>query len=99
MWGTRPMTGRFLHIYLKPNPGIASSEIEAKMNLAIDWFKYDEHVWIVYTTSELGKWNERLKPIAGGTGTFFICEIDPTKRTGWMAKSFWAWLRKDRNKK
>jgi hypothetical protein len=93
------MNGRFLHIYLKPNTDVTYPQIEKQMNLALDWFKYDQHVWIVYSTAEIEKWNERLKPLAGSTGVFFVCEIDASKRTGWMAKSFWEWLKKDRSKK
>ena len=90
------MKGRFLHIYLKPNNGITNDDIEEKMNLAVDWIRYDDHVWIVYSTSDLKKWKSRLKPIAGDDGFYFVCELDPMQRVGWMSKSFWKWLRKDR---
>ena len=85
------MKKRFLHIYLKPNTGVTYPQIQAKMNLALDWFKYGDS-WIVYSSSDLARWKSRLKPIAGGNGRYLICEIDPTKRVGWMPKSFWEWL-------
>lgn len=90
------MRSRFLHIYIRPNDGVTSKQVQAKMDKALDWFKYDANVWIVYSNSELSVWKSRLKPIAGESGYYFVCEIDPTIRVGWMSKSFWAWLRKDR---
>ena len=91
------MKGRFLHIYLQPNTGVTDSQVEAKMNLALDWFSYDENVWVVYSTADMTKWKSRLAPIAGDSGRYFVCEADPTKeRVGWMSKSLWKWLGKDR---
>lgn len=93
------MKGRFLHIYLRPHSGVTEAQIEAKMNLALDWYRYDERVWLIFSTASLAKWKQRIKPLAGKSGFYFVCEINPMKRVGWMSKSFWAWLRKDRSQK
>ena len=50
------MKGRFLHVYIKPNAGVTAKQVEDQMNLALDWFRYDDHVWIVYSTTDLAKW-------------------------------------------
>jgi hypothetical protein len=90
------MNPRFLHIYVKPNDGVTSAQVEEKLNKALDWYRYDANLFIVYSSSDLSMWKTRLKPVAGGSGYYFVCEIDVSKRVGWMPKSLWEWLRKDR---
>ncbi len=90
------MKGKFIHVYIDPNPGVTMTQIEAKMNLALDWFRYSDNVWVVYSTADLSKWKSRLQPLASKGGHYFVCEIDPNKRVGNMAKAFWDWLRKER---
>ena len=90
------MSGRFFHIYLDPKAGVSYEQIVKTMNLGLDWYKYDKKVWVVYTTSDFDKWKTRLEPLAKKGGNYFVAEIDVTKRTGWMAKSFWEWLKKER---
>lgn len=84
----------FLHIFLKPKPGITDEAIKAKMNLAVDWYKYADNCWVVKTTSDVAKWQTRLKPLVEPSGTLLILTVDPEKRQGWLAKGFWEWLKK-----
>lgn len=91
------MNARFLHIYLSPKPGVTAEMVEKKINQAVDWIHYDDNVWIVYSTADLSTWKTRLQPLAEKGGHYFICEIDPNVRVGWMAKSFWDWLTMDRS--
>ena len=86
----------FYHIYLVPKEGVDNDTIEKKIDLSLDWFKYDKSMWIVYSTSDVKKWQTRLKPLVEPTGNLFICEINPKNRNGWMSKSFWEWLKKKR---
>lgn len=81
------------HVYLRPKNGVTSAEIEKKLNLALDWFKYGEYCWIVESTSDTARWQTRMKPLVEPDGSFFICKIDSEIRQGWMAKTFWNWLR------
>ena len=89
--------GKFYHVYLRPSINITPKEIEAKMNLAIDWFCYDSCNWIVYSTSDAHKLFARLKPLAAPDGYVFVIEVNPNNRNGFMKKALWTWLRKDRS--
>ena len=89
--------GRFLHIYIKPNTS-NKEELEKKLSLAIDWYRYDTGLYVVYTTSEVEKWQERLLTFVKDDGKLFICELQITNRNGWMNKDFWEWIKKPRKK-
>jgi hypothetical protein len=88
------MATSFLHIFIRPKAGVANEEVVAKLNLAVDWYRYADYCWVVKTTSEVAKWQTRLKPLVEPDGTLLILTIDPTKRHGWVAKAFWEWLQK-----
>lgn len=68
------------------------------MNLAVDWFRYGDSNWIVYTTSDAKKWYSRLQPFAEPGGHVLICKLDLSDRWGFMTKKLWEWLRKPRTK-
>ena len=86
-------TAIMYHIYLKPKADVTTDQVQAKINLALDWFKYGDNCWIVESTSDVAKWQTRLKPLVDPAGYFFICKIDISVRQGWMSKSFWEWLK------
>ena len=88
--------GKFLHIYIDSRNKFDISEIEKQMNLAVDWYRLDEKLYIVYTTSNISKWQERLIKFGNAGGIFFICQLDLNNRNGWMNKDFWEWLKKSR---
>jgi hypothetical protein len=88
---------KFIHIYLDPKPGITREMIEKKIDLAIDWIRYTDTTWIVYTTSDIEKWQVRLKEFVIPEGSLFICELNINNRNGWMIKSFWEWVQKKRD--
>lgn len=90
---------KFYQVYLKPKNGIGAVDIEKKMNLALDWFKYDNSNWILYSNSSIEKLMARLKPLCDPDGRLFICELTIENRNGWMSKDFWAWLKKTRPSK
>ena len=85
----------FLHIFIKPKAGVSEEDVKKKMNLSIDCYKYSEFCWVVKTTSDVGKWQTRLKPLVAPGGNLLILTIDPSKRQGWIAKGFWEWLKKN----
>ncbi|WP_329847420.1 hypothetical protein [Stenotrophomonas sepilia] len=87
------MAVSFLHVFLKPKEGVTSDQVKEKMDLALDWYKYADDCWVVKTTSEIEKWQARLKPLAEPDGSLLIFKLDASKRQGWLAKSFWKWLR------
>ena len=87
---------KFLHIYIKPNSGISREIIEKKISLALDWYRYDENLYIVYTTSSVNKWQERLLDSVKNDGRLFICELNTVNRNGWLNNAFWTWMKKER---
>lgn len=88
------MAAKFLHIFLKPQPGVQNEKIKEQMDLAVDWYKYADNCWVVKTTSEVEKWQTRLKPLVEPDGVLLILTLEPSKRQGWIGKSFWEWLKK-----
>ena len=84
----------FLHIFIKPKAGISEEQVKGQLNLAVDWYKYADFCWVVKTTSDVSKWQTRLKPLVEPGGTLLILTVDPSRRQGWIAKGFWAWLKK-----
>lgn len=84
-------------IYVKRNSEVTYDQLEDKMNLANDWYRIEEDLWIVYSTSDPEKWYSRLSPIVKDAGRVFICKLDISKRQGWMDSSFWKWLRREWN--
>ena len=89
--------GKFYHVYLMPKADTSYEQIEKKMNLALDWFKYDKNHWVIYSSATMDKLSARFKPLVEPTGRFFVCELNVSNRNGWMDKGFWAWLNKKRN--
>ncbi|MDR6761657.1 hypothetical protein J2Y38_001866 [Flavobacterium sp. 2755] len=87
----------FLHIYIKPRKEISRETIEEKISLAIDWYRYDDGLYIVYTSSDVSKWQDRLLPLVKSEGRLFICELNILKRNGWFNKDLWAWIKKNNN--
>lgn len=83
----------FYHIFIQPKKGVTTDEVEEKMNLAIDWFRFTRNVWIVYTTSDEDKWQRRLKPLVKPEGSLFICRLNISLRNGWMTRDFWDWIK------
>lgn len=88
---------KFYHVYLKPKSDVEISKIERKMNLALDWFKYDNNNWVVYSNAGIAKLITRYKPLVEPDGRLFICELVKSSRNGWMDKDFWEWLDNPRN--
>jgi hypothetical protein len=81
-----------LHIYIKPNPGVTTAQIEQKLNLALDWFKYRDQGYLVYTSKSLIVWNNRFREIAQPDGYVLILPVDLYDYKGFMPKSIWPWL-------
>ena len=83
-----------LHVYISPAKGATRDDVEKKLNLAVDWYRYARGAYIIYTTSSPDKWKARLIDLVKPDGRLFICKLDVGKRQGWMNKGFWEWLKK-----
>lgn len=85
----------FYHVFIQPKKGVTSDQVEKKMNLSLDWFRYTSSVWILYSTSRIDKWQERLRPFVDPGGSLFLCRLDISQRKGWMKQEFWDWIKKN----
>ena len=93
----------FLHLGVRFEDSGAPDRdaIEAVLNRAKDWFRYAPNCWIIYTGQNASWWYEKLHNIPGmeGHAGFLICEMplnNREKRAGWLPKSVWDWINKDR---
>jgi hypothetical protein len=82
----------FFNVYIYCKKDVPFEKLEKQMNLSLDWMRITQHVWILYSTSDIDKWQERLRPLVEPDGSLFICRIDIKKRNGWMSKQFWDWI-------
>ena len=89
----------FYNIFIQPNTNVTDEQVEAKMNLALDWYRYSENNWLIKTSSDAAKWQSRLKSLVEPNGVLVILKIDPSDRQGWISKSFWDWYSKARENK
>jgi hypothetical protein len=85
---------KFYHVTLIRKPGVTNEAVEEKMNLAVDWFKYSSHCWILWTTADAATWKERLSPLFRPDGRVLICKVDKADIDGFFPKGGWAFLRK-----
>lgn len=86
------------NIYMRPKSGVTRDQIEKKLNLAIDWFRYADNCYLVYTSKDINIWKARLKPFAETGGHLFIINVNLDEYNGWMPKNFWPWI-EDKKKK
>ncbi len=91
-------TANFYMIYVDHSKESTPSELEKVMDLSVDWYKVNDQLWIVYTTSDKDKWYSRLSPLVKPDGYVFICKLDTSDRQGWMKNGFWKWLRRENKK-
>jgi len=91
------MTSRFLHISFDCADGDPRiKEFSPIFDKALDWFRYNNYCWILWTSSPPQKWYERIKPLLARGDHVFIVALDISERQGWMSKSFWEWLKQER---
>jgi hypothetical protein len=86
------------HIYIKPKLGVSREQVERKLDLALDWIRYTDGCYLVYSSHSTGLWNIRLKPLVQNGGHVLILDIDPHAYHGWMPKDLWPWLNDKKTK-
>jgi hypothetical protein len=92
---------RFVHVGFNVHgPAVPVAELKKVFSTALDWLRYDPHCWILYTTTDLDIWRDRIRNVPGikPSDGFFLCEININVRSGYLGKFAWDWLRKDRTK-
>jgi hypothetical protein len=88
----------FYLIYIERDPSVSLDEVKTVLDRALNWFRLNSRVWIVYTTSDAEKWYGRLKHLVQSDGNVFICRLDISGRQGWMSREFWRWFHETEKK-
>lgn len=86
------------HVFIRPNADVSSQQVEKQFDLALDWFRYADGCYLLFTSKDIGIWSERLKPLADKGGNLLILDIDPYQYKGWMPKTLWPWLKEKKEK-
>lgn len=92
------VSARFVHIGLSFTGEVPLAELETAFNLALDWIRYDQHCWILYTNTELDIWRDRIKKISA-VSTSFLCEFEnhpSSNYSGYQRAAVWEFLNKSR---
>jgi hypothetical protein len=94
------VNARFVHVGFTMS-GTAQVPVDALEKLfatALDWIRYDPHCWILYTSTELDTWRDRIRalPEIKPADGFLLLEVDANARSGYMEKFAWEWLQKVR---
>ncbi len=84
--------GEFYIVYIKRLNEISYETVKEKMDLSKSWYRINETIWILYTTSNADKWYIRLVDLAKDSGNLFICKLDMSNSQGWMNRKFWDWV-------
>ena len=88
---------KYLHIGFNfESRPIPEAKLEKLFNTALDWTRYAPNCWILWTTSEPEEWYKYIKANIHENDKFFICELNVSNRQGWLPRSIWTWLQKDR---
>ena len=56
-------TGAYYVVYIETLDDKTYEDIKNKMNLALDWFRIKEDLWMLYSTSDVEKLKVRLLPL------------------------------------
>lgn len=93
------MTKTFLVTYDLKRPGQNYSDLYDAIKSEGDWQHPLESIWAVKTGTSVSARTlyKRLRSYIDEKDSLFIVEITDQDRQGWLAKSFWTWL-KENNK-
>jgi len=85
--------GEYYIVYIQTNPDVSAERLTAAMNLAIDWFRIDQSIWILFTTADKVILNARFEKLVKPHGALFICKLDIKTRNGFIDKRLWEWIK------
>jgi hypothetical protein len=93
------MTAKFLHVGFSFRGGrpAPTDNIQTVLNKALDWVRYAPNCYILYTTTDVETWYIRLRKVIHENDHIFVVELNIENRQGWLPKSVWEWIRKDRS--
>jgi hypothetical protein len=89
---------RFIHVGFNFTGVAPIAELEKVFGSSIDWLRYENHCWLLYSTTELSIWRDRIHNCPGilPADSFFLSEFSESSYTGYMHKWVWDWLSKSR---
>jgi len=97
------MEARFIHVGFGISGPLPEEALKKVFNSALDWMKYDDHAWILYTNTDIDTWRDRIRATPGikEADSFFLCvfHVTPKSYSGYMQQFAWDWLIKDRSTK
>jgi hypothetical protein len=86
----------FYHISIKANSGVSADDIQKKIDVAPDWYRFGDGRWIIWTDADAKSWYNWLEPLAKPNGRITIFRLDLVDYYGWADNSLWEWLKKSR---
>jgi hypothetical protein len=88
---------RFIHVTFSWSGAPKTTILEVPVfDIAIDWIRYSQDCWIVYTTTGADWWYERIRHHMTVADRVFICELNMRDNSGWLDQWVWTWLNKSR---
>lgn len=84
---------RFLSVLIKVDPSHTKEELKAAMDQSLDWFRLTDGYYVAYSTASLDTWKSRLGTLVQPGGFFLVAPLDMSDPKGYVAKSFWDWLK------
>ncbi len=67
------------------------NDVDQVLNDATDWYRFAKNEWLVVAPNTT-PWEEKLMQFTKPEGELFICQLDVTYRSGWMAEGLWQWI-------
>jgi hypothetical protein len=72
--------------------------LEKTFSNALDWIRIADHLWILYSNTDLDTWRDRIKATPGivPADSFFLSEFSEGQYSGFQVRATWDWFRKAR---
>jgi hypothetical protein len=86
----------FYQISIRATPGVTADQIQKKIDVAPDWYRFGDGRWIVWTPATSKSWYDWLEPLIKPSGRITIFRLDMDDYFGYSDNSLWDWLKKSR---
>ncbi|HZW95972.1 MAG TPA: hypothetical protein VFF64_23705 [Candidatus Eremiobacteraceae bacterium] len=91
---------RFVIVVFTWRKVLKTEELEPLFNTAVDWLRFSENGWILWTTNDPPVWFKYIKPHLAPEDSVFIAELNlshfGSTVSGWQSKMVWDWIKKSR---
>jgi hypothetical protein len=92
------MSRRLLIVAVDAAGPIDREKLIQRLNIAIDWLELMPNCWLLWTSSQSGKWLQRLRKYLPDGAELFICELNPEDHAGLMPAQVWDFIRQKQKK-